>query len=92
MLTDLEICTKIAEITNTKVLAVGNNLFLRSQLSKLYDPLDDALNHQLMIKDGINLNLCLLSGMIDYWLEGTRHVYECSYNKAVLLAIIEKHK
>lgn len=103
-LTDLEICKRIAEIEHGIAYIdsddTGNFINLHHPMSdrsgEMYNPFNDALNHQLMIKYRVEVGLygtwygCFQGGK-PKGSDGCLS-YELNLNKAILLAIIESKK
>ena len=104
-LTDLEICTKVAEIEGMEVVVmngtevIDRKLFATCEQIHTYNPLkDDALCFQLMVKYEMppmkckSLYDCYYELDEDLILSGGGFVSDKNPNRAICLAIIEAHK
>ena len=108
-LTDLQLCKRIAEIEDYVFDDSGR--YFRCELTKRgkvvgyldYNPLtDDALNHQLMVKYDVEIQLTKERDKTDisrgkypkmYWANiGRIEATSSNPNKAILLAIIEANQ
>ena len=100
-MSNLEIIKKIAQIENLDYSVVGNDCFIVKthgglRLREIYNPFDDAVNHRLMIKHDVTVEVLPNESTPPYYptIEsrsyGKPQFYD-DYNLAVLSIIIKKH-
>lgn len=99
-LTDLEVCTRIAEIDGAKVTKVdwAFGYILLTDDKEKYNPLeDDALCFKLLKKYNVDLwrNLGMTQAMVAFNKpnpDNIKRVRHEDYNRAICIAIIEDNK